>query len=210
MSLNTTDKTQEPLDEKFKGLEESAAVELDDAKKEQPWYVQMLVIALGALVLSLCIRSFVADVFVVPTGSMLQTIQLGDRLVGEKISYRFTDPKAGDIVTFTSPEDDKTILVKRIIATSGQTVDLQDGKVVVDGKALDEPYTAGKLSYPLDQNILDGGLSYPYTVPQGYVWVMGDNRTNSLDSRYFGAVPVDNITSHCLFIYWPFEDASSL
>ncbi|MDY2788457.1 MAG: signal peptidase I [Atopobium sp.] len=202
MSLDTIDKPHEPIDKKTKKIE--------TPKKNVPWFVQTLGVVIAALVLSMFIRTFVAEVYLVPSGSMLQTIQLGDRLVGEKITYRFAEPKAGDIVTFKSPEDNTTILVKRVIATGGQTVALQEGKVVVDGKALDEPYTAGKLSYPLDQVAVEGGLSYPYTVPKGYVWVMGDNRTNSLDSRYFGPVPVANITSRCLFIYWPFEDASML
>ena len=202
MSLDTIDKTNESIDEKIEKTE--------PPKTGTPWYVQTIGIVVASLILSVFIRVFVAEVFIVPSGSMLQTIQLGDRLVGEKITYHFTQPKAGDVITFKSPEDNSTILVKRVIATGGQTVTMQDGKVLVDGKALDEPYTAGKLSYPLDKTIVEGGLSYPYTVPEGYVWVMGDNRTNSLDSRYFGAVSVANITSHCLFIYWPFEDASTL
>ena len=142
---------------------------------------------------------------------MLDTIQIGDRLIGEKISYHFSSPKQGDIVTFIDPEDSKSTLIKRVIATAGQTVEFKDGVVYVDGEALDEPYTEGKPTEPLAmQSANAGSIEYPYTVPEGCVWVMGDNRTNSLDSRYFGPIEVSSITSHGLFIFWPLSDAGSL
>ena len=166
----------------------------------------------AAVVIAVIVRIFVAEVYIVPTGSMLETIQLGDRLLGEKVSYRFSDPEVGDIVTFEDPNTPGSTLIKRVIAVGGQTVDLIDGVVYVDGVALDEPYTQGKPSDPLDQYapFLDGPITYPYVVPEGCVWVMGDNRTNSLDSRYFGPVSISSITSKGVFIFWPPEDASSL
>ena len=170
-------------------------------------YVAVIVVG---VVLALALRAFVAEVYEVPTGSMLQTVQLGDRLVGEKVSYRFRDPEPGEIVTFEDPEGTGETLLKRVIATEGQEVDLRDGTVYVDGEALDEPYVAGKPSDPIPSDGEGGGISYPYVVPEGCVWVMGDNRTNSRDSRYFGAVPVDDVTSRALFIFWPLEDARTL
>lgn len=164
-----------------------------------------------AVAIALFVRVFVAEVYVVPSGSMLETIQEGDRLVGEKVSFRFRSPEAGEVVTFIDPADRDTTLIKRVIAVGGQTVDLQDGVVYVDGQALDEPYTLGKRSDPITVEASPfGTISYPFTVPEGYVWVMGDNRTNSLDSRYFGAVPVSDVTSRAAFIFWPLSDASSL
>ncbi len=165
-----------------------------------------------AFVLAFFVRMYVAEPFVVPTGSMLETIQLDDRLFGEKISYFFRDPEAGDIVTFVDPTDGETILIKRVIAVAGQTIDIYDGVVYVDGVALDEPYTTGATEV-LNQwasELLDEPISYPYTVPEGYVWVMGDNRANSLDSRYFGAISIDSITSRAWLIYWPLEDIATL
>ena len=84
--------------------------------------------------------------------------------------------------------------------------------MVVDGSVLDEPYTEGKPSEPLSGHAasLDEDVSFPYTVPEGCVWVMGDNRTNSLDSRYFGAVPIASITSHAVFKFWPLSDIGTL
>lgn len=171
------------------------------------WVVTIAV----AVAVALVFRAFVAEVYVVPSGSMLETIQEGDRLVGEKVSFRFRSPEAGEVITFRDPADRDTTLIKRVIAVGGQTVDLQDGTVYVDGQALDEPYTLGKRTDPINREASPfGTISYPFTVPEGYVWVMGDNRTNSLDSRYFGAVPVSDVTSRAAFIFWPISDASSL
>lgn len=187
-------------------------VDADPSSREEPTLVRKIldyvVVIAAAAVIAFILRAFVFEVYLVPTGSMLPTIQLQDRLIGEKISYHFTEPKQGDIVTFFSPEDGKTTLVKRVIATGGQTVDLKDGAVYVDGQKLDEPYTHGEPSEPLEMQLVD--VSFPYTVPVGSIWVMGDNRTNSLDSRYFGAVPLSSVTSRCVYIFWPISDASSL
>lgn len=172
--------------------------------------IEMVITVAVALAVALLLRTFVFEVYEVPTGSMLETIQEGDRLVGEKVTYRYSEPKQGDIVTFSNPDGSDTTLIKRVIATGGQTVNLVDGVVYVDGVALDEPYTLGKASYPLDYSLTGVSVSFPYTVPEGSVWVMGDNRTNSLDSRYFGAVSVDDITSRAVFIFWPFSDAQTL
>lgn len=162
-----------------------------------------------SLAVALLLRTFVFGTYLVPSGSMLETIQEGDLLVGERVSLHFEGPQPGDVVTFDSPLDDQT-LIKRVIAVAGQSVDLRDGSVYVDGIALDEPYTLGKPSYSLSDLAGAAQITYPYTVPAGCVWVMGDNRTNSKDSRYFGAVSVDDVTSRALFIYWPLADVAGL
>ena len=141
----------------------------------------------------------------VPSGSMEGTIMTGDRVYAEKVSYLFRDPEPGDIVTFQDPEIPGRVLIKRCIAVGGQTVDLVDGRVVVDGVALDEPYTRGLPSEPL-KTALGVEVSYPYTVPAGHLWVMGDNRTNSNDSRYFGAIDEDTLTGRAALVYWPFSN----
>ena len=172
-------------------------------------WVAIIAVAIGC---SFLIRAFVAEVYEVPSGSMLETIQLGDRILGEKITYRSSTPQSGDVVTFEDPENSSTILIKRVIAVSGQTVSFKEGSVYVDGSKISEPYTLGKATEALSQHssILSGSISYPYTVPDGYIWVMGDNRTNSLDSRYFGPVAISSVTSKAMFIFWPFSDAKSL
>lgn len=172
------------------------------------WLVTFLV-AFGVFAL---LRVFVIGVYYVPSGSMLDTINLGDQLIGEKVSYHFASPQAGDVVTFDDPDGSGQTLIKRVIATEGQVVDMRDGVLYIDGVAQSEDYTQGRPTYALEQyaDYLPGPISYPYTVPAGCVWVMGDNRVNSLDSRYFGAVGVSTVTSHARFIYWPLTDIRGL
>ncbi len=167
-----------------------------------------IVVAIG---IAIFLRTFVIGVYQVPTGSMLETIQEGDLLVGEKVSLHASSPKYGDVVTFDSPMNPGTTLIKRVIATAGQVIDLRDGIVYIDGQALDEAsYTLGKRTDSLSNYDGSAGITYPYTVPAGCVFVMGDNRTNSLDSRYFGPVSVSAVTSKALFIYWPISDVRTL
>ena len=149
--------------------------------------------------------TFVHQAFAVPSGSMEGTIMTGDRVYAEKVSYLFRDPEPGDIVTFQDPEIPGRVRIKRCIAVGWQTVDLVDGRVVVDGVALDEPYARGLPSEPL-KTALGVEVSYPYTVPAGHLWVMGDTRTNSNDSRYFGAIDEDTLTGRAALVYWPFSN----
>lgn len=172
------------------------------------WLVETALLVLLAFALAQGIKAFVVQPFIIPTGSMQPTIELRNYVLAEKLSYRFSGPpKVGDIVVFNNPTHDPAapILIKRLIATGGQTVDLKDGKVVVDGKTLDEPYTHGKPSYPLNP-----AIEYPYTLPPGTYWMMGDNRTNSGDSREFGPVPASEVIGHAVWIYWPLSQFGQL
>lgn len=193
--------------------EEAAQQSAQPAAKASPaaelrsTIIEFVVIIASALILVWLITTFVAMPYRVPSGSMLETIQLQDRVISEKISYYGHGPQQGDIVTFADPLDPKTTLIKRCIAVEGQTVDLVDGVVYVDGEPLEEPYTGGKPSYPEDG---PAQIQYPYTIPEGHIWCMGDNRTNSSDSRYFGAVPVDSVTGHAFFTYWPISSIGPL
>ena len=132
-----------------------------------------------------------------------------DRVFSERVSYYMREPAPGEVVTFEDPTQPGRTLVKRVIATEGQTVDLKNGILYIDGVAQDEPYTNGLPSMPLRPH--EGvSISYPYKVPTGRVWVMGDNRTNSADSRYFGAVPVSSVSGHVFLTYWPLDRVGSL
>lgn len=153
--------------------------------------------------LSFLLREYVIQGYSIPSGSMENTIMTGDTVFSEQLSYYFGDIVPGDIVTFKDPEIASRVLIKRCIAVGGQTVDLRDGLVYVDGVAASEPYTDEKPSEPLNRTIED--ITYPYTVPQGYIWVMGDNRTNSQDSRYFGAIPDTSVYGRAFMIYWPLD-----
>lgn len=149
-------------------------------------------------------QNFVVCPYTIPSGSMEDTIMTGDNVWSEKVTYYTRSPEPGDIVTFEDPEIAGRTLIKRVIAVGGQTVDLIDGTVYVDGYPLDEPYTNGQKSEPL-KTASNVEIDYPYTVPEGCLWVMGDNRTNSADSRYFGAIDADTVTGRAVAIYWPFD-----
>ena len=140
---------------------------------------------------------------------MEETIMTGDYIFAEKLSYQFGEPEQGDIAVFADPQIPSRTLVKRVIATEGQTINLVDGKVYVDGTELPEFYTLGQPTYPLFTagNV---SISYPYTIPEGCVWMMGDNRTNSLDSRYFGPIDEDTLFGKAILIYWPLNDIGLL
>ncbi len=173
--------------------------------------LEFLTVIVSALFIAYALRFFVFELYVVPTGSMLQTIQEQDMLVGEKVSLYFDDPKVGNIITFKDPIDPNKILIKRMIADEGSTIDLIDGAVYVDGKKLSEPYVSGQRTDPESKaSNLGLPISYPYTVPEGCIWVMGDNRGNSLDSRAFGPVKKSAITSRAVWIVWPLEDVTML
>lgn len=135
---------------------------------------------------------------------MEDTIMTGDRIFAEKVSYHVDEPSVGDIVVFSDPQVPSRVLVKRVVATEGQTVSLVGGVVYVDGVALSEPYAQGE-SYPLSPTAGNVSLSYPYTVPAGCLWVMGDNRENSSDSRYFGPIDVDSVFGRAVLVYWPLD-----
>lgn len=161
------------------------------------WLVETVFIVLAAMGLAWGVRYYLAEPYLIPTGSMSPTIRAGERVIAEKVTYRFGEgPASGDIVVFDDPSGRYPQLIKRVIATQGQTVDIRDEGVYVDGRRLDEPYTHGKPTLP-------GSIELPLTVPDGMVWLMGDNRTNSGDSRFFGPRPVSSIRGRAVWIYWP-------
>ena len=161
----------------------------------------IIAIALAALV-----RAFLIEPYRIPTGSMLPTIQLNDMVVANKLAFKVgVKPKYKDVVVFKDPTGQYSQLIKRVIAVGGQTVDLRDGSVYVDDQKLDEPYTHGKPSEALSANI-----QFPYKVPEGKIWVMGDNRTNSADSRFFGAIPESSLYGRAWWTYWPLSHFGAL
>lgn len=167
------------------------------------WVLETAVMIALAFLLAQGIKTFVVQPFVIPTGSMEPTILIGDRILAEKISYRFKEPQAGDIVVFDDPTGRHPQLIKRIIAVGGQQVDIRDGAVFVDGELLDEPYLEGVSTEA-------GTEKMPLTVPEGMVWLMGDNRPNSGDSRFLGPQPVATVRGRAFAIYWPIQHIGGL
>lgn len=171
------------------------------------WLLETSFLIVLAFALAQGTRAYAIQAYVVPSGSMIPTIEIQDRVLVEKITYRVIRPPAqGEVVVLDNPHPtssrDKT-LIKRVIATEGQIVDIHDNTVWVDGVALDEPYVHGKPTLP-------GPVMTPLTVPAGCVWLMGDNRTKSSDSRYFGPQPVSKVRGRAILTYWPPRDFGKL
>lgn len=171
---------------------------------KSPWKIwwDNFQILFVALILALLIRLFVAEPRFIPSDSMVPTLEIGDRLVIEKVSYYFHPPQPGDVVVFDPPPQLQTLgfakdqaFIKRIIGQPGQVVEVKDGKVFVNNIPLKESYIAAPPDYQMP----------PVQVPKGEFFVMGDNRPNSNDSHVWGFLPEQNIIGHASFRFYPFN-----
>lgn len=172
-----------------------------------------------ALVMAILIKTFLLQAFFIPSSSMFPTLEIDDRVLVSKIAYQFYGPQPGEVIVFDSPfmadRPQETLweqgvrnvleavgvrtagvedLIKRVIAVSGDRLEIRDNKVLVNGIPLDEPYLTAE--YRME----DRASIY---VPDDHVWVMGDNRDNSQDSRWFGPVPVEDVVGRAFVRLWP-------
>lgn len=146
------------------------------------------------------VRPVVAAPFHIPTESMIPTLMVKDRLLVNKLAYDLKDPERGDIALFENQQGGEDPLIKRVIGLPGERLELREGRVYVDGAPLREPYLGRdpcKRGYPKTCSF------GPVTVPREHYFMMGDNRTNSLDSRFFGPVPEDDVVGEALVRFWP-------
>jgi signal peptidase I len=203
-----------------------------DKRKEQPrgaiaeWTVTILLLLFGTTTL--------VQAFVIPTGSMKETLLIGDHLLVDKLAYSpsgslskhllpYKDVKRGDIIVFRYPVDIRQTFVKRVIGVPGDRIRIENKQVYLNGRALDEPYKVHRTEYidsyrdnfpsapnvrllgmadeMLEKHVKDGDL----VVPDNSYFAMGDNRDESLDSRYWGFVPRENIVGKPLIIYWSYD-----
>ena len=166
----------------------------------KPWWRETLETIAWALVLAFFIRTFVVQAFWIPSGSMLPTLQIGDRVLVAKFWNWFVPPARGSIYVFKYPEDRGRDFIKRIIAVPGDRVDIREGVVYLNGFPIDEPYVAYRDRYNLPNRYYP---TTPFIVPENKYFTMGDNRPNSQDSRFWGYVPVEDIHGPAFFRYWP-------
>lgn len=204
----------------------TSATDRQTQRKKPLWreYLEAIVIA---LLLALFIRAFVVQAFSIPSGSMLETLQIGDYLLVNKFIYGirnpFTNkviipwdqPQRGDIVVFIFPPDPSKDFIKRVVAVGGDEVKIVDKKLFVNGEPLEIPQAVFKDYHIIDQN--DAWISAngaagrnrdnfgPYKVPKGTVFVMGDNRDHSYDSRFWGPVPLDLVRGKAWIIYFSLD-----
>lgn len=196
----------------------------------RPFWRELPVLIVIAFAIALLLKTFVVQAFYIPSASMEETLKIGDRVLVEKLGYRFSEPGRGHVVVFEkdlgtgllSEEDDRSVLqrvnetirglfgfptgtaqdfIKRVIAVGGDTVEGEDGRVFVNGEAVDEPY--------LDPGTETSSFG-PVDVPEGMIFVMGDNRGNSDDSRNFGPVPTDTVLGRAFLLIWPPRDFATL
>ena len=198
-------------------------------KQRKPFWRELPVLIVIAFAVALLIKTFLLQAFYIPSASMEPTLVEGDRVLVEKVSYRFGGPDRGDVVVFEKDfelppgaEDDQSIFedigdgfrslfgfptggsqdfIKRTVAIEGDTIEGRDGKVFVNGAEISEPYLTD------DIEISAFG---PVEIPQGMIFVMGDNRTNSDDSRSFGPIEADTVVGRAFVLIWPPSDMSGL
>ncbi|MBN1137349.1 MAG: signal peptidase I [Anaerolineae bacterium] len=156
---------------------------------------------LPAILIALLLNVFVGQATRVQGQSMEPNLHTDQRLVVEKVSYRFHGPRRGDVVVIRVPSQGEELLIKRVIGLPGETVEILNGQVYIDGQLLDEPYTDGSTRQ---------GRIGRVVVPALHVFVMGDNRDHSNDSRTFGPVPIENIVGRAWLSYWPLSNAGMI
>jgi signal peptidase I len=205
-------------EEALRALRKGARKRGDKKAAGRAFWKELPILILIALVVAVLIKTFLVQAFFIPSGSMHDTLLEGDRVMVNKLAYRFGDPSRGDVIVFDNPQeanqDGETIfgalvrhvaeslglsspdsaLIKRVIAVGGETIEIRDNQVLVDGVALDEPYVKEGSRMP---------LYGPFTVPEGQVFVMGDNRSQSTDSRVFGPIREDSIIGRAFVRVWP-------
>ncbi len=184
------------------------------SKKVKSQFQEYVEAILWAVALTFVLRAFVIQAFRIPSESMMNTLLVGDFLFVNKFEYGpkipFTHirlpglraPRRGDVIVFQYPPDPSKDYIKRCIATGGQTIEVRDKIVYVNGKKLVEPY-----ALHIDPNIRPAAYDprdnmAPYTVPRGDLFMMGDNRDNSYDSRFWGPVALDLVKGKAMFIYY--------
>jgi signal peptidase I len=206
------------------------APQSDSKARHRSFWREFPVLVIAAFALALLIKTFVLQAFYIPSGSMLPTLEVGERILVEKVSYRFGGPDRGDVVVFErslnpavpSPHEDDSVIedvanafkslfgfptggeqdyVKRVMAVGGDTIEGRDGDVYVNDEAVNEPY--------LPEGVVTHDFP-PQQVPRGQIFVMGDNRGSSDDSRNFGPVPDDEVVGRAFLSIWPANDFGTL
>ncbi|UCG40126.1 MAG: signal peptidase I [Acidimicrobiia bacterium] len=201
----------------------SAAQRARTGREGLPFWLELPLLVIVALVVAVLIKTFLVQAFWIPSGSMVPTLEIDDRVLVNKLEYRIQEPRRGDIVVFDSPyleeSDEPTSFrelaaltlaealgirsggvpddfIKRVIAVPGETVEVVDNQVLIDGLPISEPYLPAGVQMP------DFG---PVTVAPNELFVMGDNRNSSSDSRVFGPIDQSEVVGRAFVLMWPFD-----
>jgi len=176
---------------------------------------EYILIAVVAVAIALLVQAFLVKPYRIPSPSMVDTLRPGDRVLVNRVVYHLDEVKHGDIVVFRYPLDTSVVFIKRVVGLPGDELVARDGRLWRNGEELVEPYvhtTNGRTDPTEPAGAVEGttmsdpwSLAEPYTVPPGTYFMMGDNRTDSDDSRVWGPVPEANLIGEGFFIYWPFD-----
>ena len=208
-------------------VEDGVATQDEQAPKKKSALRENIEVFIVAALLALFIRTFIVQAFKIPSGSMKETLQIGDHILVNKFIYGIklpfvmttiipiNDPKRGDIVVFKFPEDPKKDFIKRAVAVAGDTIQIIDKQVFVNGERQDHPYAEFKektIIPPCTDMQKSMGFDRcnkdnygPVTVPEGKLFVMGDNRDHSYDSRFWGFVDLKVLKGKAFMIYWSWD-----
>jgi signal peptidase I len=195
------------------------------AKPQRSFLSELPFLLLAALVVAVVIKTFLVQPFYIPSGSMIPTLLVDDRVMVSKISYLWSEPERGDVVVFENPyapELDESFpesvvrvtlealgirtsanddLIKRVVALGGETVEVRDNRLIIDGVPLDEPY--------LQPGVAMANFG-PRTIADNEIFLLGDNRNESSDGRVFGPVPRDDVIGKAVFRIWPLDRLGSV
>lgn len=181
-------------------------------KKENRWYYYLLYFFIGTFAIQplfqWSLKKHVAQAYRIPSGSMRHTLQIGDHIVTNKLRFKYSHPKRGDIVVFPSPQDPKKYFLQRVVGLGGETLEIRDKHVFINAQPLDEPYAVH-----LDKHVFSSAQQPrdnldPLTIPADALFVMGDNRDNSYDSRFWGVVQRAAVEGEATSIYWSWDEAA--
>lgn len=161
-------------------------------------YAESLLIA---AVLAVIIRTFIVTPFKIPTGSMDPTLVPGDKIFVNRFIYRFKEPQRGDVIVFRYPENPRRDFIKRLVAFGGETIGIDNGKLLINGEVVDEPEIFQMLEYK--NRGAYGAADARITIPEDTYFVLGDNSSSSRDSRYWGFVPRKFLIGKAFVIWWP-------
>lgn len=188
-----------------------------------PFFIELPLLVIVALVVAVLIKTFLVQAFWIPSGSMVPTLEIDDRVLVNKLEYQVQEPERGDVVVFDSPYRDESAdaesfrdlvartiaeslgirtsgtpddFIKRVIAVPGETIEVVDNQVLIDGEPIDEPYLPPGVRMP------DFG---PVTIAPGELFMMGDNRNSSSDSRVFGPISQEEVVGRAFVLMWPFD-----
>ena len=208
----------EPAEPADAWAEEEVAKEREESSKRRRLQsgLEWVAVVIGALVVALVVKTFLVQAFYIPSASMEPTLAKGDRVLVNKVSYDLHDVNRGDVIVFELDDEDVgpdgiKDLIKRVIGLPGDVIETREGVVYVNDRALDEPYLAeGTITG--DPQDSSNPVIERQTVPDDHVYVLGDNRSNSADSRYpdRGPIPIDTIIGRAFVLVWPPGDVGTL